>query len=69
MELLSAGEEGQILEIDGDRDLINRLAEMGLREGVHIRMLRPGSPCIVALGNHRLSFRADESAVVLVETS
>ena len=67
LELLSAGEEGRVLEVDGDRDLVHRLAEMGLREGVQVRMVRSGSPCILAIENHRLTFRTDESTTVLVE--
>lgn len=66
LELLSSGEEGEVLTVDGHRELITRLAEIGLREGAHVRMVRPGSPCIIALGNHRLSFRADDAASVLV---
>ena len=42
---------------------------MGLREGAHVRMIRAGSPCIVALDHQRLSFRTDEAAVVFVEVA
>ena len=67
LELLRAGEEGRVLDVEGERGLVVRLAEMGLREGIAVRMVRPGSPCIVAIDNHRMSFRCDEAAVVLVE--
>ena len=66
LELLSAGEQGQIAQIDGDRDLIHRLAEMGFSPGCQVRMVQPGSPCIIALENHRLSFRGDDAAAVFV---
>jgi len=40
---------------------------MGLRTGATVRMLRPGSPCILDLDHQRLSFRADQVASVFVE--
>lgn len=69
LELLRSGEEGRVMQVEGEHGLVNRLAEMGLREGTHIRMVRPGSPCIVALGNQRLSFRTDEAALIFVEVT
>ena len=69
LELLKNGEEGRVCEIDGDRGLVSRLAEMGLREGVCIRMVRRGAPCIVAIDHQRLSFRAEDAAMILVETA
>lgn len=67
LELLIAGEEARIVDVDGRQELVDRLAEMGLREGVVLRMVRPGQPCILAIGNHRLSFRGDDAACVLVQ--
>ena len=67
LEFLSVGERGRIYNLDGDRGLVDRLAEMGIRQGVEIHMVSPGSPCIVAFDNHRFSFRCDEAASVLVE--
>ncbi len=66
LELLLAGDQAQICEIDGTAEFVHRLEEMGLRIGVTLRMVQPGSPCIVAVGNHRFSLRIDDSAVVLV---
>ncbi|MBT6156751.1 MAG: hypothetical protein HOK71_15450 [Planctomycetaceae bacterium] len=69
LEFLRAGEEGRVHQIDGEHDLVVRLEEMGLRQGVDVRMIRPGSPCIVAFDNHRLSVRTDENAVVMVSVN
>lgn len=66
LECLAAGESGRIENVDGSREMITRLEEMGLRQGVGVRMVRPGSPCIIAVNNHRISFRGEESAVVMV---
>jgi len=67
LEVLAPGEGGRIRDVDGDRCLVARLAEMGLRRGVEVHMIASGSPCIIAFDNHRMSFRAEEDAVVLVE--
>lgn len=65
---LRANESGRIASVDGDERAVQRLAEMGLRDGVTLRMVRPGQPSIVALGDHRLSVRLDEETIVLIET-
>lgn len=69
LQFLRPGEEGRIRQIDGDHPFVVRLEEMGLRRGAAVRMVRPGSPCIVAFDNHRMSFRTDECAVVMVEVN
>jgi len=66
LDLMAAGETGQVLQVDGSPDVVHRLAEMGLREQVRVMMIQPGSPCIVAVGDHRLSLRMDNEAEVLV---
>ncbi len=68
LDFLNAGEHARIAQIDGDQTLVTRLHEMGLYEDITICMIQPGQPCIIAVGNHRLSFRGDEAAVILVET-
>jgi ferrous iron transport protein A len=65
LEMLRSGEQGRIEALDGPEDLVHRLAEMGLRVGVTIRMVRAGSPCILALDHHRLSFRHDEASILV----
>jgi ferrous iron transport protein A len=67
LEFLAAGEQGVIRELDGSPEFVHRLEEMGLRTGAQVRMVRPGSPCILAVDNHRFSLRIDDAATVLVE--
>jgi Fe2+ transport system protein FeoA len=69
LELLQAGEEGSISCVDGCESLAHRLAEMGIREGAFIRMIRPGCPCLVAVNNHRMSLRIEGTASILVEVA
>jgi len=67
LDLLSRNERAEIVQIDGPADDVHRLDEMGLRPGVVVRVVSAGSPCILALGDIRLSFRASDDSVVLVQ--
>lgn len=64
--MMRAGQRARVGAVFGCRDLVHRLHEMGLRGGVEIQMIRPGSPCIIRLDGQKLCFRADETANVLV---
>ncbi len=69
LEMMSTGEQGRISALDGSPEFVVRLEEMGLREGVLVRMVRSGSPCILAVNDHRFSLRIDDCASVLVEVT
>ncbi len=63
---LRNGELAQIVEIVGRPDQVQRIKELGLRNGVEVQMVRSGAPCILKLAGQRLCFRASESLNVLV---
>ena len=72
LKMLAAGQVGQVSQVLGDVDTVRRLAELGMRAGERVEMLQHGSPCIVRLGNNRLSngrlcFREGDALNVLVE--
>lgn len=67
IELLRSGERGVIHDLLGNEAVVHRLSEMGLRPGVEFRMVQPGSPCIVCVGEHRLTVRLDPSLQILVD--
>jgi Fe2+ transport system protein FeoA len=69
LDCLSAGQVGRVVDVDGEQEFVARLHEIGLRPGASVELLQSGSPCIVSLGNHRLSLRGDRLATVLVETT
>ena len=69
IELMSAGERGRVCALDGAPEFVLRLEEMGLHEGAQVRMVRAGSPCILAVNDHRFSLRFDHNATVLVEVT
>ena len=66
LELLQTGEWAEITAVEGDLCWVGRLAEMGLRPGSRVCMVRPGSPCLFELGGCRLSLRLDAAGQVLV---
>jgi Fe2+ transport system protein FeoA len=63
---LGRGQRGEINQLLGERNEVHRLEEMGLRSGVEVEMLQPGSPCIVRLDGHRLCFRMGDLFHILV---
>ena len=68
LNLLPSGHSARVEAILGKDEQAHRLQEMGLCLGATIRMVQPGSSCIVCLGNRKLCFRAGEAVKVLVQT-
>jgi ferrous iron transport protein A len=66
LECLRPGEWGEVGDVSGEPGLIARLAELGLRIGCRLRMIRGGSPCLVQIGGGRLSLRGDDAMQILV---
>ncbi len=61
-----AGQKALVDQVLGAPAHVQRLRELGLRDGAQVEMLQPGTPCIVRLGEQKLCFRADEITSVLV---
>lgn len=69
LHLLQRGEIGEIDQLVGESGHVQRLQELGLRCGVRVEMLQPGSPCIIRMPNdQRLCFRECESFGILVRS-
>lgn len=64
---LGCGRKAVIAAVLGGTDQVQRLNELGLRDGADIEMVRSGSPCILRLGSQKLCFRPDEMVSVLVK--
>jgi Fe2+ transport system protein FeoA len=63
---LRVGEVARVVQVLGDSRCVDHLREVGLRVGVEVEMVQPGSPCIVRLDGQKLCLRADELALVMV---
>ena len=63
---MARGQIARVASVLGRPADVHRLHEMGLRDGIDIEMLRPGTPCIIQLSGSKLCFRADKQTRVLV---
>jgi Fe2+ transport system protein FeoA len=63
---LRRGQRARIDAVQGPPEWVKRLREMGLRDGVEVRMLRQGPTCMIRLGYQTLCVRCNESTRVLV---
>ena len=66
LHLLSPGQQASVGQVLGNPDQVQRMRELGLRDGVTVEMVQAGSPCIVRLSGQKLCFRADDLLHVLV---
>ncbi len=67
--LLNALESATIVDLLGDDCCVQRLREIGIREGASFCMLSPGSTCIIAVDGRRVSLRVDCDLEILVQTN
>ena len=63
---LGAGESGVVVGVAADHGWAKRLADMGFVSGARIRMVRPGNPCIVAIGGTFVGLGKANQRCVLV---
>jgi Fe2+ transport system protein FeoA len=66
LDCLPPGEWAEVVEVIGDPKWVGRLAELGIRAGSHVKLVQPGSPCLLEVGGCRLSLRLDCTLQILV---
>jgi Fe2+ transport system protein FeoA len=66
LDTLHPGAWAEVAEVLGEPRWVGRLAELGLRAGLPVKVLQPGSPCLIEVGGCRLSLRIDGTFQVLV---
>jgi ferrous iron transport protein A len=66
LEFLCPGEWADVAEVTGEPTWIGRMAELGVRVGSRLQLLRGGSPCLLQVDGSRLSLRNDWSTQILV---
>ena len=66
LEFLHAGEWADVADVSGEPGWVTRLAELGVRVGSRLRVLQSGSPCLLQVGESRLSLRGDWATQILV---
>jgi ferrous iron transport protein A len=62
--MLSSGVWADVAEVQGESGWVSRMAELGLRAGSRLKVLQPGSPCLLEVGGSRLSLRSNLQILV-----
>lgn len=68
LELLSDGEHARIVEVCGDSVQVHRLAEIGIRAGSLLHMIRTGEPHLLAVDGRRMSVRLSDEVDIFVSS-
>ena len=63
---LSSGAVATVASLQGSSSEIARLAELGVRRGARIQVIRKGRPCIIQLGATRMCIRPSRDLRILV---
>ena len=66
LELLECGAWADVAEVSGEAAWVGRMAELGLGVGSRLRIVQPGSPCLLQVGGSRLSLRGESATQILV---
>jgi ferrous iron transport protein A len=66
LELVPNGEWAEVEDIAGEPSWVSRMAELGVRVGSRLQVLRQGKPCLLRIGSCRLSFRDESGVHILV---
>jgi Fe2+ transport system protein FeoA len=66
LEFVSPGQWADVAEVHGEPGWVCRLAELGVRIGSRLHVLRGGYPCLLQVGGSRLSLRGEEAMQILV---
>lgn len=65
LETLDANSWAEITDVSGSAAWIARMAELGLRAGVQVHVVKSGCPCLIDLGCSRLCFRCTDDGMIL----
>jgi ferrous iron transport protein A len=66
LEMLRRGEQADVTEVHGEPSWVDRMAELGIRTGCRLRVLQPGAPCVLMVGESRLTLRGEKVFQILV---
>lgn len=66
LDMLRAGEWAEVEEVTGQPAWVGRLAELGIRNGARVQVVRAGSPCLLSVAGCKLCLRGGECSQILV---
>jgi Fe2+ transport system protein FeoA len=67
--MLRTGETGQIAAVLGRESCVKSFSEIGLRQGVNVKILAAGEPALCLVGDSRVSVRMCNDVEILVDVS
>jgi Fe2+ transport system protein FeoA len=66
LDMMRAGEWGDVADVSGEPGWVGRLAELGIRPGCRVQVVQPGSPCLLSISGCKLCLRPTECSQILV---
>ncbi len=66
LDMLQAGEWAEVHEVSGQAAWVGRLAELGIRQGCRVKVVQPGTTCLLDVGGCKLCLRPGECSQILV---
>ena len=66
LESLQSGDWAEVEEVTGKPVWIGRVAELGVRVGIRLQIVRRGNPCLLRIDGSCLSLRGEPGAQILV---
>ena len=66
LDLVETGAWAEVEEVTGEAPWVSRMAELGVRSGSRLQVLRQGSPCLLHVAGSRLSVRGEMGSQILV---
>jgi len=66
LELIQNGGWAEVEDIAGEPTWVSRMAELGVRVGSRLQVLRQGRPCLLRIESCRLSLRDESGMHILV---
>ena len=66
LEVLGTDEWADVADVCGDQSFVCRMAELGIRAGSRVKVLRPGLPCLVQIGAVSYCVRGSCDCQILV---
>jgi ferrous iron transport protein A len=67
LEIMKSGAWAEVAAIYGEPTWVRRLTELGIQNGIRLRILQGGSPCLLQIGENRMSIRGGAIYVHLVD--
>lgn len=66
LEYLDSGQWAEVDNVTGEASWVHRMAELGLRSGCRLQVLRQGWPCLLQIDGCRLCLRGDADSQIFV---